>query len=211
MPAIKGRTSLIRPLCPDPGYLPREMSKADPKHGRWILPLVVVGIVAFTFVFVRALEPATPAASDTTTTLAPSTTLTPTSTTLPPAIAAFVEAAEAIQATAAGLSEEAVTANQEWEDGGSFTAALNALRDIAARTEDLSLDVEDTTVPESAEASWAVVQAAADAMVVAGNGMVEGIQAPDTGQIRRAALEEYVKAAEDLDAGVIVSIAAATE
>lgn len=189
------------------------MSKEDPKHGRWILPLVVVGIIAFTFVFVRALEPAaSPAAADTTTTLAPTTTSpVPTSTTLPPAIAAFVESAETIQAAAAELSEEAVTANQEWEDGGSYTAALNALRDIAARTGDLSLDVENTTVPESAEASWAVVQAAADAMVIAGNGMVEGIQAPDNGQIRRTALEEYIKAAEELDAGVIVSIAAAKE
>jgi len=189
------------------------MSKEDPKHGRWILPLVVVGIIAFTFVVVRALEPAaSPSAADTTTTLAPTTTSPrPTSTTLPPAIAAFVESAETIQATAAELSEEAATANQEWEDGGSYTAALNALRDIAARTGDLALDVENTTVPDSAAASWAVVQTAADAMVIAGNGMVEGIQAPDNGQIRRAALEEYTKAAEDLDAGVIVSIAAAKE
>jgi len=189
------------------------MSKEDPKHGRWILPLVVVGIVAFTFVFVRALEPASsPAAADTSTTLAPPTTSrTPTTTTLPPAIAAFVEAAESIQETAAGLAEEATTANQEWEDGGSFTAALNSLRDIAARTEDLALSVENTTVPDSAVASWAVVQIAADEMVVAGNGMVEGIQAPDTGQIRRAALEDYLRAAEDLDAGVIVSIGAAKE
>jgi hypothetical protein len=188
------------------------MSKEDPKHGRWILPLVVVGIIAFTFVFVRALEPASSPAADTTTTLATTTTSpVPTTTTLPPAIAAFVEAAETIQTTAADLAEEAATANQEWEDGGSYTAALNALRDIAARTEDLSLDVENTTAPESAAASWAVVQTAVDAMVVAGNGMVEGIQAPDNGQIRRAALEEYLQAAEELDAGVIVSIAAAKE
>ena len=66
-------------------------------------------------------------------------------------------------------------------------------------------------MPDSAVASWAVVQIAADEMVVAGNGMVEGIQAPDTGQIRRAALEDYLRAAEDLDAGVIVSIGAAKE
>jgi hypothetical protein len=188
------------------------MSKEDPKHGRWILPLVVVGIVGFTFVFVRALEPATSPAAEATTTLAPTTTSpVPTTTTLPPAIAAFVEAAEAIQVTAADLADEAVAVNQEWEDGGSFTAALNGLRDIAARTEDLSLTVENTTVPDSAAATWDVVQAAANAMVVAGNGMVEGIQAPDSGEIRRAALEEYTTAAEDLDAGIIVSIAAATE
>jgi hypothetical protein len=189
------------------------MSKEDPKHGRWILPLVVVGIVAFTFVFVRALEPSdSPAAADTTTTVPPSTTPpAPTTTTLPPLVAAFVEAAEAIQASAANLADEAATANEEWEDGGSYTAALNALRDIAARTEDLSLEVEATTVPDNAAASWAVVQTAADAMVVAGNGMVEGIQAPDSGQIRRAALEDYLTATEDLDAGIIVSIGAAKE
>jgi hypothetical protein len=38
----------------------------DPKPGRWILPLVVLGMVAFTYFFVRALPEGAEEPSDTT-------------------------------------------------------------------------------------------------------------------------------------------------
>ena len=42
----------------------------DPKPGRWILPLVILGMIAFTYFFVRSLPEASPnttlAAGDTT-------------------------------------------------------------------------------------------------------------------------------------------------
>ena len=46
------------------------VSKEDPKHGRWILPLVVLALVAFTYTFVNNLpaaetRPTTTVAADT--------------------------------------------------------------------------------------------------------------------------------------------------
>src|SRR3970040_1221947 len=44
----------------------------DPKPGRWILPLVILGMVAFTYFFVRSLPEASP---DTTLVSGPTTTV----------------------------------------------------------------------------------------------------------------------------------------
>ena len=77
------------------------MSKEDPKHGRWILPLVIAGLVGLTYSFVNALPPAeVPLASTTTavvTTTAPPETTT---TTLPPEIEAFMALVDGYEATA---------------------------------------------------------------------------------------------------------------
>ena len=77
------------------------MSKEDPKHGRWILPLVIVGLVGLTYSFVNALPPAevplgTTTVPVTTSTLPPETTTT----TLPPDIAAFLLLLDVYEATA---------------------------------------------------------------------------------------------------------------
>src|SRR5690606_28312697 len=50
---------------------------ADPKPGRWILPLVVLGMVAFTYFFVRALPSGSEPGEETGTTLAASDTTVP--------------------------------------------------------------------------------------------------------------------------------------
>ena len=34
------------------------MSKEDPKHGRWILPVTIAALIGFTYLFVTALPPA---------------------------------------------------------------------------------------------------------------------------------------------------------
>jgi hypothetical protein len=57
------------------------VSKQDPKHGRWILPLVIAGLVGLTYSFVNALPPAevplgTTIPTATSSTLPPETTTT---------------------------------------------------------------------------------------------------------------------------------------
>jgi hypothetical protein len=194
------------------------MSRLDPKPGRWILPLAVLGIVAFTWVFVNALppaeqealEPGRPAATSTeapppdatTTTEAPGPEATTTTTTTPPEVAAFLNAAETVATEAADLLAEAEEVNATWEDGRNFTLALNSLRDLAARAADFSESVDDTSVPDGFEDLWTPVQEAAVAMASAADEMVTGLQAPDTGQIRRAALADFGQAAGDLAASV---------
>ena len=52
------------------------VSKEDPKHGRWILPVVVAALIGFTYLFVNALPPAEIPVGTTTTTVAAETTTT---------------------------------------------------------------------------------------------------------------------------------------
>lgn len=189
------------------------MSRLDPKPGRWILPLVVAGLIAFTWVFVNALEPASDATSDPTVTTqepVPSdiTTTTQvvsevtTTTTIAPEIAAFLIAADLIVNEAARLLTEAETINEAWETERNFTPALNDLQDLASTASDFALSVDNTSVPESLADEWAPVHDAATLMVAGADEMVTGLRSTDTGQIRRAALADFAAAVADLTLAV---------
>lgn len=199
------------------------MSRLDPKPGRWILPLVVLGIIGFTAVFVNALPQAEEVAigGTTVTTEGPAGTTTitepvdtpdeaTTTTTIPPEIAEFLVTADAVSSQAVSLLTEAEDINTTWEEGRNFSSALNSLRDFADRTGDFAQGIADTTVPEGLTDQWASVQAAADEMVLASDDMVRGLQAPDTGQIRRAALADLGVAVDDLTRAVDAAKAAAS-
>lgn len=188
------------------------MSRADPKPGRWLLPLVVAGIVGFTYVFVNALPPApaettttTPAAL-TTTTVAPATT---TSTTIDPAIAAFMIAADTVADAAADLAQEALDINNAWDAGGSYSDALAGLQDLESRTAEYATAVANTVVPDNVTDSWVSVVAAADDLADAGTAMVAGLQSSDQGQARQAALDDYQVAADAVQAAINASKVAA--
>ena len=58
-----------RSLAPRPPIL-AVVSKEDPKHGRWILPVVVAALIGFTYLFVNALPPAEIPVGTTTTVVA---------------------------------------------------------------------------------------------------------------------------------------------
>src|SRR5690554_3625932 len=89
----------------------------DPKPGRWILPLVVLAMIAFTYYFVREL----PAASPTSTTIGAGSTTTTgagegsTSTTAAgptdPAVQDYVDAVRAINDALAEQGSELTAAN----------------------------------------------------------------------------------------------------
>ena len=191
------------------------VSRTDPRPGRWILPLVVIGIVAFTWVFVNALESAPDATSGaapstsaepttdaTTTTAAVVVSATTTTTTIPPEIGEFLLHAGTVQTAADDLLTEAEDVNETWESGRNFTLALNSLRDFATKTSAFTESVADTNVPETLAEDWDPVRTAASEMLTAADDMVTGLQAPDTGQIRRAALADFVAAVADLTLAV---------
>jgi hypothetical protein len=198
------------------------MSRLDPKPGRWILPLAVAGIVGFTWVFVNALPPAEEVAADdstTTTTEAPATDGTTTTllvpdatttTTTPPEIAEFLLAADTVATAADDLLTEAQDINETWEDGRNFTLALNSLRDFATKTSDFADGVADTNVPEGLTELWDPVRSAAASMLSSADEMVTGLQASDTGQIRRAALGDFTTAVGELSAAVTTATQAAS-
>ena len=121
-----------------------------------------------------------------------------TTTTIPQEIAEFLLAADTVVTAAEDLLTEADDINETWEDGRNFSLALNSLRDFATKTSGFAESVADTSVPAVLTELWEPVRSAADNMESAANDMVTGLQASDTGQIRRAALGDLGSAVAEL-------------
>lgn len=171
------------------------MSKEDPKPGRWILPLVVAGLIGFTYAFVNALPPAQVAVSTTTTTIAATTTTVPetTTTTLPPAVRSFLNQADVLVEDVVKLRADLDTANQAWEDrketGVSFDATLEAFQDVHDRAAELSETVAATTPPPGYGEAWLRVVSTAADLVTASEDVVAGLRAPGVEKRRQAVIE----------------------
>lgn len=176
----------------------------DPRHGIWILPLVIVGMVGSTAVFVNSLNPGTvpdgtgpggtlgsQATSTTVVVTLPDVT---TSTTLPEQEAQYLAAMEALDAEAVRLVESGVTINSDWDDRNiSFQQALEQLRGLRTETETFTTGVEGATPTNLPLLEPAHLDAVtwAKAMVSAADAMVVGLQDPNSSEGRQVALEEY--------------------
>jgi len=178
----------------------------DPKYGRYILPFVIAGLVAATWIFVESLEPGTVPDGQTTTTVvsaASSTTLpaTTTTTTLPPALAAYIASVEGFVTEGDGLLDRAREINANWEArSASFGDTADALRLLATETEDFATRVSDGATVPDLEGSHIPLRDAAFSMATAGQNMVTGLLDPDSAAGRVAAFEAYQVANDDLRA-----------
>ena len=159
------------------------MSKQDPKHGRWILPLVVLALVLFTYTFVNNLPPAetptttTVAAADRTTTTEPPEETT--TTTLAPEIIAFAATVDGLTAQADTLQADAQSINDEYPDTTGYGATRDALSELRVRTEEFNdqiaaLEAEEN-VPAAAEEKWGDVMTAATALQIEADNMFDGL------------------------------------
>jgi exonuclease VII small subunit len=142
----------------------------DPRPGRWLLPLVVLGMVAFTYVFVNQLpgdgadttdttEDVGAAGSTSSTTIPdgsnPQTTVAngddTTATTAPPAspeVAAYKEAMEALATELTSLQAELSSANSAWEDGSSsYSDAQAAFTNVSQNVAEWRDRVAAVSVP----------------------------------------------------------------
>ena len=191
------------------------VSREDPKHGRWILPLVVLALVAFTYTFVNALPAAenvttTVAAGDqaTTTTEAPAETTT---TALASEVVEFIATADALAGTAAEMNTQAVTVNEEYS---SEVTGYGATRDLLGQLRTDTTTFEETVaavvVPAAAAEQWSNVTTAATAMRIAADDMLDGLVNTSGPEKRVASLEAYNIAAATFAQAVDSAKAAAT-
>ena len=102
-------------------------SNPDPRPGRWLLPLVVLGMVLFTYVFVRQLpaadvdvDPLTNATSATTSTTSTSTPANGTGTTgvttpVDPVAQSYIDSMGALGTQLTGYQTEMATINAAWD------------------------------------------------------------------------------------------------
>lgn len=189
----------------------------DPKPGRWILPLVILAMIAFTYFFVRELPEAssdtTLAAGTTSTTSLDSTTTTETGPT-DPEIQAYVEQAVEINAGLQELRTALVAANTgfdatprevQYQDAvAEFTRVEEATAALAARFEEL-------TPPDALTPNHAVLLTEIDFAATAASEALAGLTSDDPGVIRRNAVEAYETAADNFASEVTILETAAIE
>lgn len=170
------------------------VSKEDPKPGRWILPVVIVALIGFTYVFVNAL-PAADVAASTSTTEATTTTSVPdptTTTTLGNDILAFIQEVERFGTAATELDAQLIEVNDAW-DARDISAedALSGFTAVRDGAQDLANQVAATAVPDPFTPAWPDTITDAQALVTAADAVIAGFEAPDDGTLRREAVEGY--------------------
>ena len=178
------------------------MSKEDPKHGRWILPVVVAALIGFTYLFVNALPPAEIPVGTTTTVVAAETTTTTvaavTTTTLPADIAAFLQLVNDYASDATSINSDIETTNAAWEnDEASFADTLAAFEASRVDAQTLSDNVAATNAPDAYAAVWPDAVTTAAALPVGVDAVIEGLRAPDDGTARREAVAAYAVLTDD--------------
>ena len=200
---------------PQGGTIFAPVSKEDPKHGRWILPLVVLALVLFTYTFVTNLPAAetptttTAAATERTTTTAPPEETT--TTTLAPEVVAFVATVDSLASEADDLSATAQTVNDEYPDTTGYGGTRDALGDLRVTTEEFGERVGAVVVPTGAVDEWGDVTTAATAMQLAADEMLDGLVNTSGSETRLGALEQYNIAAAALTQALDKAKTAATE
>jgi len=154
----------------------------DPRPGRWLLPLVVLGMVAFTYVFVNQLpgeggaatestvdgsaastsSTTTPDGSDPGATTPTSTAGSSTPAVQTPETAAYIDAMRALNTQLTGLQAELSSANAAWEAGGSYGDAQTAFTKISTDVATWRDQVNAVSVPAGLADAHETLRAAAE-------------------------------------------------
>ena len=191
------------------------MRNPDPKPGRWVLPLVVLGMVLFTWMWVNRLKlpevdetaPVSIPAETTPTTTAPGSTTetdevveTTTSTTLlPPEIEGYLSNLADDKKTLAEVVAEMNAVNAEWEARSiTYPEAESAMVSVSEQALIFSEGVEIHRPPDDIAGlgnAHANALDSATAVATAAEDALAGLRAPDDGELRRAALVEFRAAA----------------
>lgn len=197
----------------------------DPKPGRWILPLVIVGMVGFTYFFVQQLPAAAPDETTTTSQATSTTTSEPgeggevTTTTTPPEIPADVQAyvdrmLEA-QTELAAIEADLLSVNSQQDATPrviEYTDALAQFRDVEDRAAVFADGVELVVPPAGnqalADAHAALTTAAGKIRTAAADAMA-GFEGP-TAEPRRSAVAAFQEAAVEFNTALDNMVAVAT-
>lgn len=172
----------------------------DPKPGRWILPLVILAMIAFTYFFVRELPEATPGSTvaggdSTTTTLGGDGSTTSTvAGPVDPAVQAYVDEVQAISSDLSTQGSELQTTNAGFDADPreiEFRDAVTRFEAVIDATQELLGRMEGLTAPEGFDANHQALLNEMTTAVGAAEDALAGLQSDDPGVIRRSAVEAY--------------------
>ena len=169
------------------------MVNPDPKHGRWVLPLIIAAMVLLTYTFVNSIEPADNPTGSTTVEPPFPTDVTSSTTTLPNEIAAFMVTLDIFQSQAAAYADEAVQINQRWDNReATFAETRTALIDLQDEIGGWETDVAQVEgVPPDLAAGHVELVIQVSDLSPKVEEIVLGLEAPDDGTLRRTAVAEF--------------------
>ena len=179
-----------------------ETFNSDPKPGRLILPLVLIGMIATTYTFINrvATNNSIDIVEDTTTTTISTeasidTTTTTTTTTLPEGVVNYLEEITGEKIQVIELGKKVLETNQRWDD--KITTYQEAQQEFQDFIDDFEqfVGLFENPGPPSSESSLVSTH---EELTVLANllyadtlELLEGLTAPDTGERRNAALNSF--------------------
>ncbi|GIR20369.1 hypothetical protein CM15mP35_06300 [bacterium] len=181
-----------------------ETFNEDPKPGRLVLPLVLIGMIATTYTFINrvttnndleiepvAEEVVEPTVEDST----PEDTTTTTTTTLPDEVVTYLEEISSEKIQSIDLATKVLEANENW-DNESITYQ-EAKDEFAEFIEDAQQFVDTVAEPGPPSTFAGLVKSHEELKSIAEliyadtQELLEGLTSSDTGQQRAAALESF--------------------
>ena len=181
-----------------------ETFNEDPKPGRLVLPLVLIGMIATTYTFINrvssnndleiqpiAEEVVEPTVEDST----PEDTTTTTTTTLPVEVITYLEEISSEKIQSIDLATKVLEANDNW-DNESITYQ-EAKDEFAEFIEDAQQFVETVAEPGPPSTFAGLVKSheelksLAELIYTDTQELLEGLTSSDTGEQRAAALESF--------------------
>ena len=181
-----------------------ETFNEDPKPGRLVLPLVLIGMIATTYTFINrvttnndleiepvAEEVVEPIVEDST----PEDTTTTTTTTLPDEVVTYLEEISSEKIQSIDLATKVLEANENW-DNESITYQ-EAKDEFAEFIEDAQQFLETVAEPGPPSTFAGLVKSheelksLAELIYADTQELLEGLTSSDTGQQRAAALESF--------------------
>ena len=181
-----------------------ETFNEDPKPGRLVLPLVLIGMIATTYTFINrvttnndleiepvAEEVVEPIVEDST----PEDTTTTTTTTLPDEVVTYLEEISSEKIQSIDLATKVLEANENW-DNESITYQ-EAKDEFAEFIEDAQQFVETVAEPGPPSTFAGLVKSHEELKSIAElifadtEELLEGLTSSDTGERRSAALESF--------------------
>ena len=175
---------------------------SDPKPGRLILPLVLIGMIATTYTFVRSIEEE-PVVDQTATEesfieeeVAPVTEeTTTTTTTIPREVLEYIEELDSEKASIDALGKKVTEANARWDAKEiTYQEAQEEFKDNIVAAEQF---VKNITVPGPPDSNIELLQehsqliSLADTIYQDTQEIFEGLMASDTGERRSTAIQTF--------------------
>lgn len=179
----------------------------DPKPGRLVLPLVLIGMIATTYTFINRvatnnnleLEPVPIEASDSENAveipIEDSTTTSTTTTTLPDEVISYLEEISSEKIQSIDLATNVLEANDRWDNEQvTYQEAKDEFRKFIEDAEQFVLTVDEPGPPSTFAGlvkSHEELKTIAELIYADTQELLEGLTSSDTGERRSAALESF--------------------